>query len=244
LDKGLSINRTRQLLGVIKHYFQFIKREDNPALLIKHKKREYTLPKNLLSEDQLKDLYHTIEAKTLIQRRDKVMLGLVIFQGLKREEPNALEIQHLNLDNATVYVPASNRTNARTLELHPLQMTHLMSYIYEFRPRLLIEIQNPKYGKAHTETNYLFFSMGSGQFINNALQKKLRELKILSPSFVSLTQIKESRMSIWVKQNGIRKAQYLSGIKYASSMLRYKTSDIEKLKSKLAITHPMERLKL
>ncbi len=115
-------------------------------------------------------------------------------------------------------------------------MAHLMAYMYEYRPRLLIETKK--------ETNHLFFSMGNGFQVNNALQRKIKELKILFPSFESLTQLKESRMSIWVQEHGIRKAQYLSGIKYASSMLRYKTSDIEKLKTKLAIVHPMERLKL
>jgi hypothetical protein len=47
---------------------------------------------------------------------------------------------------------------------------------------------------------------------------------------------------VWVKEHGVRKAQYLSGIKYVSSMLRYKTTDIEKLKTKLAIVHPLERM--
>ena len=236
LERGLSIHSTRQLLSVIKHYFKSIGREENPALLIKHKKRERTLPSQLLSKEQLQDLYRLIEAKTLIQRRDKGILGLVIFQGLKREELDVLEVHHLNLDEASIYVSASARTNARTLELHPLQMTHLMAYIYEYRPRLLTE--------ASKETNRLFFSMGKGNSLTNALQIKTNELKTFYPSFKTLTQIKESRMAVWVKQYGVRKAQYLSGIKYTSSMLRYKTTDIEKLKTKLAIVHPMERLKL
>jgi hypothetical protein len=50
--------------------------------------------------------------------------------------------------------------------------------------------------------------------------------------------------SCWVKEQGIRKAQYLAGVKYTSSMLRYKTRDIEQLKRKLAVVHPLERLKV
>ena len=86
--------------------------------------------------------------------------------------------------------------------------------------------------------------MGTGNCITNALYRMMKDLKLEFPSLKTVTQIKESRMSIWVQQYGIRKAQYLSGIKYTSSMLRYKTTDIEKLKQKLAIVHPMERLKL
>ena len=164
VSRGLAVQSTRQLLSVIKLYYQSIERKENPALLIKHKKRTSTLPSKLLSKEELQELYRSIDTRTLIQKRDKAILGFVIFQGLKREELEALEIQHLDMDTASVYVSASARTNARTLLLHPMQMAHLMTYIYEYRPQLLVE--------AGKETNRLFFSMGKGNSLNNALQKK------------------------------------------------------------------------
>ena len=236
LEQGLKNGSIRERLSVIKHYFQSIHRKDNPALLVKHKKRVMTLPDKVLTEEDLKELYRNIEVKTFIQRRDKAMLGLVIFQALKRDELELLEIHHLDLDEATIYVPSSTKTNSRTLDLHPTQMNHLMTYLYDFRPKLLAE--------SAKETNRLFFSMGSSNSLNNALQIKVNAMKKQFPNFKSLMQVKESRMTLWIKQHGIRKAQYFSGIKYASSMLRYKTTSIEKLKKKLSIAHPMERLKL
>ena len=86
--------------------------------------------------------------------------------------------------------------------------------------------------------------MGKGNNLSNAIHLMTKELKREYPIFKTITQLRESRMAIWVKEYGIRKAQYLSGIKYTSSMLRYKTTDVEQLKKKLAIVHPMERLKL
>ena len=172
----------------------------------------------------------------MIQKRDKVILGCVIFQGVKREELDLLELQHLDLEEATIYIPSSTKTNSRTISLHPIQMPHLMTYLYEIRPKLLVEAQK--------DTSRLFFSMGKGSSLTNALYIKTKELKHNYPSFKSLTQIKASRMALWIKAHGVRQAQYLSGIRYASSMLRYKSTDIEKLKQKLAIVHPMERLKL
>jgi site-specific recombinase XerD len=232
-EQGLSTHTIRQLFSVVKLYYNSIQRIDNPALLIKHKKRQETLPSNLLSENELKELYVNISVNTFIQRRDKALFGFIIFQGLKQEELEKLEIHYLDFNETTVYVPASARTNARTLELHPMQIKHLMDYFYEYRALLLRE--------ANKETNKLFFSMGSGTTLNNALQRKLNELKRSYRFFKSITQIKESRMSIWVKQHGVRKAQYFSGIRYASSMLRYKTTDMEKLKMKLAVVHPLEQ---
>lgn len=196
--QGLSVSSVRERITVIKHYFQSIQREDNPALLVKHKKQTKTLPSSLLSEEELKELYRNIEAQTFIQRRDKVMLGLVIFQGLKREELEGLELHHINFEEADVYIASYSKANARNIALHPIQLPHLMSYIYEFRPKLLVE--------TNKKTERLFFSMGKSNSTNNALQKKVTNLKRAYPSFKTLTQVRESRMSIWIKKHGIRKA--------------------------------------
>jgi len=236
LERGLSKRTTRQHLGILKHYFASLNREDNPALLVKHAKKETTLPNHLLLENELKELYRNAQTKTLIGKRNKVILGMTIFQGLKNEELSLIELDHIHLDNATIYVSSTSITNVRTLSLSPLQIHHLMEYLYEIRPRLLNE--------ANKTTNRLFFSMGKGNSLTNAINLMTKELKKEYPIFKTITQLRESRMAIWVKEYGIRKAQYLSGIKYTSSMLRYKTTDIEQLKKKLAIAHPMERLKL
>lgn len=237
VERGYKDNTIRQHIAGVKHYFNSIGREENPALLVKHRKRESTLPSAIFNEEELKEFYKTLRAQNIVQKRNKVMLGMVIFQGMKREELDAIEISHVDLENASVYVSASHRTYSRTVELHPLQVGLLSTYLYEVRPRLQIEA-NKK------ETDRLFFSMGEGKSVQNGLQIQLNQLKREHSEFRSLTQIKESRMMIWVKQHGIRKAQYLSGIKYTSSMLRYKTNDVDRLKQKLAIVHPMERLKL
>ncbi len=67
-------------------------------------------------------------------------------------------------------------------------------------------------------------------------------MRVRKRYFKSLTQLRESRISLWIKESGTRKAQYLSGIKYASSLERYQTKDIEKLRQKLAVIHPMGRM--
>ncbi|HAD96133.1 MAG TPA: hypothetical protein DCG19_01945 [Cryomorphaceae bacterium] len=235
VEQGLKAQTVQQHLSILKHYYASIDREDNPALLVKHKKREHTLPEHLFGEDELKELYRSLEASNLVQRRDKVMIGMVIFQGLRREELTLIETEHLNLDTTTLYVPSTTKTNSRNIELHPMQMKDLLAYVYDYRPLLLKEAQK--------NTTRLFFSMGTGNAMNNAIQRKMDTLRHWHPALRSLAQLRESRISLWVQAYGLRKAQYLSGIKYTSSMLRYKTQDIEQLKRKLAVVHPMERMK-
>jgi integrase/recombinase XerD len=231
-ERGLSENTIRHHMIAIKHFHRSLNRDDNPAMQVKYQRQQTAKPSNLLSEAELKEFYCFIKAGNIIQRRDKVMMGMVIFQGLKKEELNNLDLSHINLDETTVYIGSTRISNSRTLELHPMQMPHVLEYLYEYRPKLLQE--------ANKKTEKLFFSMGQGLTINSALQRKLRSLKREYPLFKSIKQIKESRMTLWVKQYGIRQAQYLSGIRYASSMLRYKQEDFERLGRKLQIGHPME----
>ena len=149
-------------------------------------------------------------------------------------EIEQLELNHVDVSKATIYVPSTTQTNARTLEFHPMQMKQLLEYLYEVRNILLRE--------RNKQTNYLFFSLGKGTKLDNVLQNSMNELKKKNRYFKSLSQLRESRISLWLKEHGVRKAQYLSGMKNASSMMRYVTHDIEKLRQKLAIIHPMERL--
>lgn len=234
VDRGLDHKTVRTLLTSVKHYFVSIEREDNPALLVKHRKTEKTLPTRLYTSDMLDELYLSLVSRTMIQHRDKAMLGLVIYQGLKREEINNLEVVDINTERGQVYVKERPNTHARTLALNVKQMGQLLSYLYEYRPKLLEE--------AEKQTDRLFFSMGKGNRIDNVMHRMSKQIKQQYPSFRNLSQLKESRMRIWVKEYGIRKAQYLSGIRYASSMLRYQERDVASMKRKLAIIHPMERL--
>ncbi len=235
IARNLKTQTVQQHLSILKHYYVSIGREDNPGLLVKHTKREQTLPEKLLSEEELTELYRSLSADTMVQRRDKAMLGITIFQGVKREELALLELDYVDLDRACIYIPSTARTNSRSVALHPMQMKDLLAYVYDYRPVLLRE-------SLKENTSRLFFSMGKGNRLNNSIQRKMQNLKRWHPALLTLIQIRESRMSLWVKEHGIRKAQYFAGIKYTSSMLRYKTQDIEQLKKKLAVVHPMERL--
>ena len=233
-EQGFSLATIKQYFLVLKYYYRFKERKDNPALLIKFQKRQQTLPTNLLTEHELYDLYSSFQANRILEIRNKVMLGIMVFQGLKRAEIEHLELHHIEPDKGIIYVPSTTQTNARTVELHPMQMQFLLKYLYEVRALLLTETKK--------QTNRLFFSMGTGITINNVLQHSIHEMRKTHSYFKSLIQIRESRISLWLKEFGIRKSQYLCGMKYASSMMRYVTKDVEKLRQKLVLVHPMERL--
>ena len=233
-DRGLKTRTIRERIIMLKHYYRSISREDNPALLIRTEKEEKKLPKGMMDEEMLMELYLAALPRTLTQKRDKVMLGLVLFQGLRRNELANLRLEHINKGQSKLYVTETLKTNARYIDIKAVQRADLQNYIYTLREQLLIE--------ARKETDAMFFSQGTGAKLDNALGFMFRNVKNKFPSVDSLQQLRESRITLWVKQFGIRQTQYLSGIRYASSVLRYKAIDNEKLKHKIALIHPMESM--
>ena len=58
--------------------------------------------------------------------------------------------------------------------------------------------------------------------------------------YLNLEQLRQSRITIWVKQEGLRKAQYLAGHKYVSSTERYQQIDLEELQKEIEKHHPLK----
>lgn len=235
-QRGDKPRTMQSKIGVIKHYYRFIKRKDNPAKLIQTEKPEKKLPKNLLEEQTMMDIYLDCKAVDSIQLRNKTMFGLFIFQGLTRSEIELLETQHIDFEKNRMYVPSTVMTNRRYLALHPIQKRELKQYLNEIRPELM-----ERYNKT---TSRLFFSTRDGKGLTDVHNQMLKLYKTLFPELVSFQQLRYSNISMWVQQHGLRKAQYMAGLKNVTSLLRFQLKDKEKLKRKLNVVHPMERLGL
>ncbi len=134
-------------LSALKTYFQYLIYEgiriDNPAegLVIKGGKKKVL--HNLLDSDELEDLYYSFDTKSIERvdfkvaaQRNKIMVGLMVYQGLNTTDLKALEINHAQPYKGKIEVPGTRRSNARTLELKPWQVIELMEYINEVRPQI------------------------------------------------------------------------------------------------------------
>ena len=132
----------RMLYGVKAWYFYLIasgKREDHPCRQIKLKDARG-------GDVQLQDLFSSSEMEKLMQRkerfsdarlRNRVIISLLIYQGLRLTEITKLRLQDIDLEAGTVFVRAMPRTMARTLKLRTSQVMLFYNYIHELRPKLL-----------------------------------------------------------------------------------------------------------
>jgi integrase/recombinase XerD len=207
------------------------KRATNPAenLFLKGQKRR--LPHDLLEAEQLERLYKAFPSETVIDSRNKTMIGLLVHQGITTGELARLEPSHLNLEAGTIRILPTKQSNGRTLELKPFQVLELYRYQIEVRPQLLKEkgFDVPK----------LFVSAGSSDKLGNTFQKLSKRLKNRHGFFTGFPQVRSSVIANWLKAHSLRQVQYWAGHKYVSSTERYLLGGLEGLKQSVEKFHPL-----
>jgi len=236
---GASKRYINHLLNIIRHYFDYLTDKGEittniaSGLIIRGVQKGLT--GNMLTGEELKQLYESYPDVTLTDKRNRAILGLLIYQGLTPGELEALETGHLNLKEGTIYVPASLKSNSRRLTLASFQIYELMVYQSEIRPKLI-----EKSGKT---TGRLFISTGTGQRLQNTLKKLIKRLQKENPKVKDITLIRNSVITNWLKTHNLRQVQYWAGHRYVSSTERYQTNDLEELSKNLEKYHPLDEQK-
>ncbi len=106
-------------LTALRHWLSWLveagRRMDNPAdgLAIRGERRR--LPHDLLMRDQLDVLYQGYPTGTPTRQRNKAMLGLLVYQGLRVRELARLEVDDVDLEGGLITVPGSRQTEGRLL---------------------------------------------------------------------------------------------------------------------------------
>jgi len=230
--KGRSVNHLNRMLVSLRYYFRHgIKHsgaQHNPAAGVTLKGSIRTIPRDLLTRQELEALYHDYEIKDDRTHRNKVIVGLLTIQGLTRLELETLRPEHMKLREGKVHVPCTGKLNARVLTLAPHQIVDLSEYIEHVRPRL-------QHGSER-----LFCGRNSLERLSNSLLHLNHALRKINPKVKNAVQIRQSVITEWLKEKDLRLVQYMAGHRYVSSTERYQTSNLEDLKEALARHHPLK----
>jgi len=231
--QGNKINTIRMKIKSLSHYFEFLEMKENPAILIKLQGQTRQIPHNLLEEEELKTIYDLQHTKGLVGKRTKVLLSLVVFQGVAPIELERIELKDVDLLEAKIYIPSTRSSNSRTLDLKPLQLLLFQDYMVNIRKEILKQFNR--------ESDKLLVSMGNTQRekLTNVIARTIRKLKLQYPKLKGVEQIRQSVITSWVQQYGLRKAQYMAGHRYVSSTERYNVDKFEGLKIELEKHFPV-----
>ncbi|TDO28705.1 integrase/recombinase XerD [Sediminibacterium goheungense] len=223
-------------LTFLNHYFMWLIKEgemnENPVSNIKVQGIRRKKLHHLFTTAELELIYQQYEATRSTGARNRVILGLVVYQSLRMEEITQLTLKDLQLKEGKVHVRGSRKTNSRALKLEAQQMVDLLEYLSNGRKELLEQT-----GK---HTDQLFISSGTGEQLFNTMQYLLKQLRNQHTKVMDWKQLRASVISNWVKVHGLRKAQYMAGHKYVSSTEAYKQHDIDGLRGDIDQFHPIQ----
>jgi site-specific recombinase XerD len=230
-EKGKSKKTIHGQLNIIRHYFNYLtlegKREDNPAAGLYVRGIVRKLPNNLLPMDELEELYRRYQLQLNVDPAKKIMLGLLIYQGMQTEEITRLEPTHILVREGKIFIKGTSYSNERWLPLQAHQVIELQQYLQANRFKEGIFLARP----VRTDA--------SARNISNRMRHMIVQLQKFNPRIINVNQIRNSVITLWLQQYNLRQVQYMAGHKYVSSTERYQVLNTDDLQNELQKHHPM-----
>ena len=222
-NKGVKQRTIQVYINTLKHYYNHLLEAQivatNPALDITVKGVKRSKLHHILAPHELQHIYNTYANKQggpdMHRDRNKVILGLLINQGITSEELAKLETRDINLIAGTIRIPGTRKSNEREMELKAQQIILMNQYMAGVKGEQFFE--------------------GNMSVIMSSLMYHLRK----QYPDISVNQIRASVITKWLKQYNLRKAQYLAGHKYISSTEAYQKNDLEGLQEVVQKYHPL-----
>jgi integrase/recombinase XerD len=225
----------RMLYAVKAWYFYLItsgKRADHPC-------RNLKLKDARAGDIQLQDLFSVAEMEKLMQRkeryakatqRNRVVISLLIYQGLRQGEIPRIRLEDIDLESGSIYVRAMTRAMARTLTLKPNQVMLLYDYIEKVRPALL-----------KTDTDRLVVTLRGTPDSGEGISYLVETFKPMFPDrTLNPRTIRQSVITNLLKEGkDLRVVQVFAGHKKISTTERYRQSGLEELQAAIEKHHPL-----
>jgi site-specific recombinase XerD len=230
-----TVNR---ILAAIKKYYDYLlqigTRKDHPckSILLRDTRRRSL---------QLQDLFTTQELESLLVSkprsrhnrktyvvRDRLLLSLLIYQGMARTEISKIEMEDINLEEGTINARGDERTNSRTLPLKAKQVHLMYEYLNHQRPQ--------------TTDNKLFRGMWNTALTSHSIHEIVFKYKYLFPNRKLDSQTIRMSVTRNLLKEGkdIRVVQVYMGHKSPGTTEKYKQNHTEELKMEIQKHHPIK----
>lgn len=211
--KGWTAPTIQLHLSSIRYYLDFCNIQPNPALAVRLEKRQKTVPHGLWSVEEISELYQHYPQE---YQRNKVVLGLLCFQALRKSEMQGLKIQDIKWKKQQIIIPKYKKVNGRTLGLQEQQIQLLNNFCKGkkkavFKDKEVRQALNSLYVRFRKQNfNFGFHRLRASVYTN------------------------------WLKKYNLRQVQYMAGHRYVSSTERYQTQHLEDLQIELEKYYPLQ----
>ena len=251
-SQGLHPKSLRNNLFAVKIYFNYLleagKRVDHPCkyLNLKDQVNRQIAVESLYSREVLEELYENYQArKPENQRRDKIIISLLVYQALTVLEVSQLRVEDVKLEAGTVYIRENVKNRGRTLDLKPRQILLMHTYLKE-------DPRKPdgngagwkRYWRKRpsrkrfdyfilSENGVQIWKSGINRMINRGREKGAR---------ITPMKIRQSVIANLLKEgHDLRVVQVFAGHRRTASTEAYKQTGLEELKAAIDKLHPYQR---
>jgi integrase/recombinase XerD len=239
LRREYKVTTVKGELSCIKRYYDYLietgKRKDNPAraIRIRDGKENPIQLQDLFTEKELQILLvPRIERYPFLTKRNKIIMSLLVHQGLRTGEIESLKLTDIDLEKATIQIKETGVTNSRNLPLKAEQILLFYDYINNHRTKLVTFRTKEDYfllGKLGTPT--------TGDDINYLISTYQKQSK---KTLTTITIRQSVIANLFVKNNDLRIVQYFAGHKSLDTTEKYRQTGLNALKTAIDKLHPIK----
>ena len=235
-QKNGTTQRTIQnYLCMVRHFYDHLidqkEIEVNPVTGIKVQGVKRKSLYHIFKPEELHTIYNSYQDETPKGKRNKVMLSLLVYQGLKTEELIKLETKDVKLREGKIEIPGGRRSEGRILKLESHQVLEFYDYVNNTRKEILT--------KSGQQTDKLFVSIEGGDSLDSCMHRLMYWVRRKNKLVVNAKQLRASVIVKWLKMYNLRKVQYLAGHRYISATEAYRQNEMEGLMEEVNKFHPL-----
>jgi integrase/recombinase XerD len=156
--KPLALRTQQQLIGAVRGWCKWLTREGyipaNPAADLELPRMPRSLPRTLLSVDQVRQLMAQPDVDGITGVRERAMLELLYGTGMRRSELMALQIGDVDLARGAVFIRQGKGRRDRYVPMGSSAAHWVARYAAEVRPMLTAQVQDAQSGWTLFLTDY------------------------------------------------------------------------------------------
>jgi integrase/recombinase XerD len=234
-----SVSNVKRVIASIKKYYDYLieigKRKDNPAraIRIRDGKENPIQLQDLFTEKELQILLvPRIERYPFLIKRNKIIMGLLVHQGLRLGEIESIKLTDIDLEKATIQIHKTGITNARNLPLKAEQILLLYEFINQDRNKLKTW---------RNDENALLLGKLGTPIRNEDVDYLISTYQKQSKKKLTTTTIRQSVIAnLLIKNNDLRIVQHFAGHKSPDTTEKYRQTGLNALKTAIDKLHPIK----
>lgn len=238
--RPISFRSQAQVLTAVRGLFRYLARQGrilmNPAADLDVPREEMRLPRAVLTAQEADQILNQPNPHDLLGLRDRAVMEVLYSTGIRRTELCNLLVHDLDVNRQTLFVRLGKGKKDRILPIGERAVAWACKYLYEARPRLVVE----------PDCGHLFLSLQGGKIADASLTSTVRDYVIRSGvGKPGACHIFRHTMATLMLEGGadVRFIQEMLGHANLQTTQIYTRVSIQKLKAIHDATHPGAKLR-